>query len=322
MRHATFIGEGRIRIDEREWPTPAPGEVLLRVQACALCGSDLRPLRNGWPVTPGHEIVGVVEQPGHRLHGQRCLVYIPVWCGHCEACTRGDTQLCHNASDLMGWQRHGGYAEALAVPEQCLMPVPDDIATELAPLLLDTIGTAAHGVRLCRGLVPAGAALVLGAGPIGLGALLVLQSFGYGPIHVVDPNLHRRGFAAELGAVPKAAEEIDARYPLVLECSGKDAARQLALEAVAARGAVIQLGEADAWNVVETKAIRRKDFYYVRSFYFPLADYAANIELLRAQRERYARLVDARAGLDGLEALFAAFARGERLKPQLSMASA
>ena len=320
MRHARFLGEGRISIEEAAWPQASAGEVLLRVTACSLCGSDLRPLRNGWPVTPGHEIAGVVDQPGHRLHQARCLVYIPVWCGHCETCKAGQTQLCESATDLVGWQRAGGYAEGLAVPEQCLLPIPDDIPDHLAPLLLDTIGTAAHGVRLSRTLVPAGRALILGAGPIGLGALLVLQHFGYRPVEVFDPNAYRRRVAGELGGVALDTLEGRGRYPLVLECSGKDAARQSALELVAARGVVIQLGEADAWNVTETKAIRRKDFFYVRSFYFPVSEYAENIGLLRADRARYERLVDARVPLEGLQDLFAQFARGERLKPQLSFA--
>jgi threonine dehydrogenase-like Zn-dependent dehydrogenase len=318
MQHAIFRGQGHIDIAAGPEPSAGPGEVLLRVLACALCGSDLRPLRNGWPVTPGHEVVGRVDQPGHALHGQRCLVYIPVWCGRCPSCLGGDTHLCDHATELVGWQRHGGYADALLVPTQCLLPVPDDVPTHLAPLLLDTIGTAAHGVRLSQALVPAGRVLVLGAGPIGLGALLVLQHFGYGPIDVLDPNDFRRGVAAELGGRPVTLPDAQ-RYPLVLECSGKDAARQTALEVVAARGVVVQLGEADAWQVTETKAIRRKDFYYVRSFYFPVAEYALNIELLRADRARYERLVDARVPLDGLQDLFAQFARGERLKPQLSL---
>lgn len=319
MQHATFRGQGRITIDEAPLPQAAAGEVLLRVLACSLCGSDLRPLRNGWPVTPGHEIVGRVDQPDHALQGRRCLVYIPVWCGHCPTCRAGHTHLCDNATALMGWQRSGGYAEAVAVPQQCLLPVPDDVPDHLAPLLLDTIGTAAHGVRLSQGLVPAGRALILGAGPIGLGALLVLQHFGYGPIDVVDPNAFRRGVAAELGAQAIDAPDPAVRYPLVLECSGKDPARQAALEAVGPRGVVVQLGEADAWAVTETKAIRRKDFYYVRSFYFPISEYEANIELLRARRSAYERLVDARVPLAGLEELFAQFARGERLKPQLAL---
>ena len=133
-----------------------------------------------------------------------------------------------------------------------------------------------------------------------------------------DPNAYRRSVAGELGGIPLEKLDASARYPLVLECSGKDAARQAALEMVAARGAVIQLGESDAWHVNETKAIRRKDFYYVRSFYFPISEYEMNVELLRADRSRYERLVDARVALDGLQELFAQFARGERLKPQLS----
>lgn len=320
MQHAKFLGAGRIEIGESALPVPAPGDVLLRVTTCSLCGSDLRPFRNGWPVTPGHEIAGVVDQPGHPLHGQRSLVYIPVWCGQCRTCKAGHTQLCENATELVGWQRHGGYAEALAVPEQCLLPIPDDVPDHLAPLLLDTIGTAAHGVRLSQNLVPAGRALILGAGPIGLGALLVLQHFGYRPVEVFDPNAYRRGVAAELGGVALGNLDASARYALVLECSGRDAARQSALEMVAARGAVIQLGEADAWHVNETKAIRRKDFYYVRSFYFPLSEYAMNIDLLHADFARYAQLVDAQVPLTGLQELFGQFARGERIKPQLSFA--
>jgi L-iditol 2-dehydrogenase len=242
-----------------------------------------------------------------------------VWCGHCTLCTEGHTHLCQNATDLMGWQRAGGYAEAVVVPGQCLLPVPDDVPTHLAPLLLDTIGTAAHGVRLAQGLVKPGRALILGAGPIGLGALIVLQQFGFGPVEAFDPNHFRRGVAGELGGVPLPAVDPNARYPLVLECSGKDAARQAALEAVAARGVVIQLGEADAWQVQETKAIRRKDFFYARSFYFPLSEFEANVQLLRSARSRYERLVDARVPLDALQGLFGEFARGERLKPQLSL---
>lgn len=319
MKHATFLGQGRIRIDVSNGPEPAAGDVVLRVSACALCGSDLRPLKQGWPMTPGHEIVGVVDSPGHRLHDRRCLVYIPAFCGRCEQCRSGDTQLCETMPQLVGWQRPGGYAEALAVPEQCLIPVPDDIPTELAPLLLDTIGTAGHGVRLAKRIVEGGAALVMGAGPIGLGAIMVLRRMGFGPIHVVEPQSHRRDFAAGFGAIPVDATALPQSYPVVIEATGKDPARQAALEAVRPRGAVIQLGESDAWAITETKPIRRKDFYYIRSFYFPLTEFDANVALLRADLATYRRFVDARVPLEGLEALFAEFAAGRRIKPQLSL---
>lgn len=317
MKAARFDGEGQISVVYAPEPIVLAGEALLKVVACSLCGSDLRPWRKGWPMTPGHEIVGVVQQHGHALHGRRCLAYIPVWCGQCPECVAGHTHMCRNAKELIGWQRPGGYAEYVNVPEQCLLPVPDDIPDHLAPLLLDTIGTAGHGIRLARKIVDSGRVLLMGAGPIGLGGLLVLQHFGFERIEIFDPNPFRSGFAASLGAITLESVDPAAAYDLVLECSGKDAGRQTALEAVRAHGAVVQLGESDAWHVQETKAIRRKDFYYIRSFYFPISEYAENIEILRQAQPRFEQLVDAQVPLDGLSDLFAQFAAGDRIKPQL-----
>jgi L-iditol 2-dehydrogenase len=321
MLAARFTGERRIEIAAASDPAPRAGEVLVRTLACALCGSDLRPWRQGWPVTPGHEIVGVVDQPGHALHGRRVLVYMPVFCGTCEQCRTGREHICENATDLVGWQIPGGYAEALGVPQQCLIPVPDDVPTALAPLLLDTIGTAAHGVRLARRLVESGPALVLGAGPIGLGAVMVLQQLGFPDVTVVEPGAHRRMLAERLGAkTADAAALAGRRFALIVEASGKDAARQLAFEATGPMGACLLLGEADSWQVAENKAIRRKDFFIVRSFYFPLNEFAANADLLRTGVERYRLFVDERAPLAELPVLFERFAAGERIKPQIAFA--
>lgn len=318
MKAARFLGEGRIAIEERAAPALPAGHVRLDVLACALCGSELRVWKNGWPVTPGHELVGRVNHPGHALHGRRALAYIPVWCGRCAPCARGDTQLCENMGDLVGWQTDGGYADSTIVPEQCLLPVPDDIPTELAPLLLDTIGTPAHGIRLAKKLVSAGPVAITGAGPIGLGAVLAAQKLGFPEVHVAELRANRLEAAIRLGAAALPADA-GARFPLVLESSGADAGRQRALELTAPGGVCVFLGESDRWSIEENRALRRKDFWIARSFYFPLREYEDNLALLRADRERYASLVDARAPLAGLEALFAQFARGERLKPQYAV---
>lgn len=316
MRYARFEGQQHIRIGERTRPVPAPGEVLVRVTACCLCGSELRVWRNGWPVTPGHEIGGVVEQPGHALDGQRVVAYIPVWCGECDTCRAGDTHLCERATELVGWQRDGGYAEFVAIPEQCALAVPDDITDALAPLLLDAIGTPAHGIRLARKLVQHGPVAIIGAGPIGLGAVLAAPPLGFPDRYITDPKAHRLRAALAFGARDLDATDAPQRFPLVLETAGVNAARQRALELTAAGGVCVFLGESERWEIDEVKAIRRKDFFIARSFYFPLHEYAANIELLRANRENYMQLVDARVPLEGLHDLFAAFAAGDRLKPQ------
>lgn len=320
MKFARFVGDGGILVEEGPSPVPAAGEVKLDVLGCALCGSDLRPWRKGWPATPGHEVVAAVNQPGHRLHGKRVAVYIPIWCGECEQCKAGLTQLCESPPDvqLVGWQRPGGYAQEMTAPQQCLIPIPDDIPTELAPLLLDTIGTAGHGVRVAKRIVPSGAALVVGAGPIGLGALVVLQELGFGPIYISEPAEHRRSFAEELGAIAVTPGEVARRYPLVIESSGKDQGRQFALESVAPMGAVVQLGEADRWDVAETRRLRLKDFFYVRTFYFPISEFDDNVRILRNRMDTFRKFVDERTSLEGLQTLFDAFSKGQRIKPQLT----
>ncbi len=322
MKTAVFPGERRITLAEADMPVPAPGEVLLRVRRTALCGSDTKPWIKGAKVTPGHEIFGVVQQPGHRLHGQRSLVYIPVFCGHCSACDQGDTHACQTVSLLMGWDKPGGYAEYLAVPEQCLLPVPDDIEDDLAPLLLDTIGTTAHAIRFVMPLAPPtapGPVLVTGAGPVGLGGLIALQNLGYTDIHVSDLKEERLQLAESFGATRHPVGDASKKFRLIVECSGAHAARSLGMEILSPRGVLVLVGENDnPWPVQENKAIRRKDFYMVRSFYFPVADFAANVELLRKEKARYRRLVDARFGLAELPEMFARFAAGDLVKPMLA----
>lgn len=315
MKFAKFHGNGHLTIERGDRPRPSAGELLVRVKACALCGSEMKQWNNGWPVTPGHEIFGVVDNPGHRRDGERVVVYIPVFCGACAACKRGRTHLCPSRT-LIGWQRAGGYADYLPVPEQCLLPVPDDIDDKLAPLLLDAIGTTAHAARLALRVLDGGRALVIGAGPIGLGAILVLRALGFGPIDVIDPVAYRATFAATIDArVIDAQSASRDAYRIVVEASGKDSGRQLALEAVDAEGAILQIGESEGWSITETRSIRLKDFFLIRSFYFPVGDYASNVEILRTSRADFARLVDATAPLEGLADLFGDFAQGRRLKP-------
>ena len=322
MQTAFFHGERRVSLIEAPMPVPETGEVLLRVRRTALCGSDAKPWVRGQKVTPGHEIFGVVEQPGHRLHGQRSLVYIPVFCGRCSSCAIGDTHMCQDVSVLMGWDKPGDYAEYLSVPEQCLLPVPDDIEDELAPLLLDTIGTTAHAVRFVMRLSPPddpGPVLVIGAGPVGLGGIFALHNLGYRDVYVSDLKEERLALAESFGAIRHPVGDASRKFRLILECSGAHAARSLGMEIVAPRGTLVLVGENDhPWPVQENKAIRRKDFHMVRTFYFPVGDFAANVEWLRRDKDKYRRLVDAHFGLAALPEMFARFAAGDLVKPMLA----
>jgi len=319
MRAVQFAGDRQVAIVDRPWPVPAGRELLLRVRRTALCGSDGKLWQRGATQVPGHEIFGHIDQPGHARHGQRCVVYIPVHCGACAPCLAGQTHTCERESTLIGWNRDGGYAEAVAVPETCLLPVPDDIPDDLAPLLLDTIGTAAHALRLVRPLLhdlPGLRVLITGAGPVGMGGLIALQDMGARQVFVADPRPQRVALAVALGATPHPVGDLSQRFDLVLETSGNLAARDQGLTVVAPQGVMLWVGENDApWTVHETKPVRRKDFFLVRSFYFPKGDHAENIALLRRHRARYAQLVDKVFAIDEMPTAFAAFMGGEHMKP-------
>lgn len=321
MRHAIFRGGEETVIGTGPVPEPAAGEVLLKVRRTALCGSDNRLWRNGASQIPGHEIFGTVDMPGHPRHGERVCVYIPVYCGHCHSCRAGYTQSCETQSVLIGWNRDGGFAEYVAVPEQCLLPVPDFIEDRLAPLLLDTIGTSAHAVRTVAALQPperTPRVLVAGAGPVGIGVLIALIDAGYGNVEVHDPNLTRLALAKTLGAADYC-DEAGRRYGLIFECSGAHASRNMAITRIAPGGAVALIGENSApWTIEEGPVFRRKDFHLVRTFYFPIGEHADNVELLRRRHADYSRIVDAEIGIDALPRAYRQFATGELLKPLLT----
>src|SRR5262249_3247421 len=107
------------------------------------------------------------------------------------------------------------------------------------------------------------------------------------------------------------------RFGLIVECSGAHAARNLGIEVVLPRGALVLIGEnAAPWTIEEGKVFRRKDFYMIRTFYFPIGDFSPNIDLLRRYKEEYRVLVDGEFGLPGN---FARFAGGELIKPVLAL---
>jgi threonine dehydrogenase-like Zn-dependent dehydrogenase len=318
---AVFAGGGRIDFERTELGLVAPGEVRLRVEVCSLCGSDKRLLAAGSAVVPGHEIGGVVVATGdgaELLTGTRAIVYIPVFCGDCVRCTVGLTNQCLALRELIGWQRDGGFAEHVDVPARCVLPVPDDIGLEVAVLGLDTVGTAAHALRLSA-RTRAGdldRVLVLGAGPLGLGVVAVAAQLGVGEVHAYDPHPGRLAAAAQLGATTAGDLAGENLYDLVLEVSGAAPARETAQRVVTPGGTVVVLGESnEPYTMPATPRWRRTDCFTVRSFYFPVSEVDANWPLLRAVGATLRDTITQPLTLAELPEAFARFVAGDQVKP-------
>lgn len=318
---ARFPGDGRVRFEKTTLGPVPDGEVRLRVDVCALCGSDKRLLATGSSVVPGHEIGGTVVESAPDVAvpvGTRGIVYIPVYCGTCRRCLAGCTNQCLNLRDLIGWQRDGGFAEHVDVPARCLLAVPDDIPLTTAVLGLDTVGTAAHALRLWQRVQPDGVerALVIGAGPLGLGVMSVADAFGVGAVDAFDPHEGRLATAVELGATPAGNLGSESQYDLVVEVSGAAAARETAQRVVAPGGTVIVLGESnEPYTMPATVRWRRTDCFTVRSFYFPVDEVEANWGLLRRSGEMLRDRLTVPLKLADLPDAFARFVAGDYFKP-------
>ncbi len=325
MRSAKFLGQDKITIEETPVPKPGPGEVLIKTSYCGICGSDKRLFHNGAKVTPGHELTGVVVENGAGADvpiGTRGAVYIHKFCGACKFCRVGETNRCLTGNGLVGWQTPGGYAEYLLAPAQSIIPLPDDIGDDEGVLLLDTIGTAAYGIRKCvdaaNSRARADDAVVIGCGPLGLGSLLVLIGLGWKNVYVFDPAESRLQTALAFGG--KRVDPNDAanasRFSIVVEASGSQPGRLAAINLVEAGGAVLFLGESDLPTTVqETPKLRRKDCNYMRTFYFPISQARDNMALLRACRARYRQMIADVVPLEEIEHAFVDFIAGKTLKP-------
>lgn len=316
---AHFLGDGIIEFRDSPMP-PLPDEwVRLKVEVCALCGSDKRLLASGASVVPGHEIVGRVADPGNtgiRI-GARAAVYIPVACQTCEACLDERQNSCYNLESLVGWQLDGGFSTYVDTPKTTLLPVPDDIPPEIAVLALDTFGTAAHALRMgLRTQQSVDSLLVIGCGPLGLGLITVAQAMGLENISAADPDSRRLGLALKLGATEFNDFETINKYQVVAEVSGSDSGRALAQNLVKPGGAILAIGESNApYEMPATPRWRRTDCFTIRSFYFPTSDAALNWDLLRATGHHLRDLIMEPTEFKDLATTFERFVEGELVKP-------
>ena len=261
MKAWTLKGPGELEFVEKPVPAPGRAEVLVRIDAVAICATDLEIIHHGPPAmirggppfnqgfTPGHEYMGTIASLGpgvdeHRV-GDRVAVEIHAGCGQCKRCRQGMYTSCHNYGKnygevdkghrANGFTTDGGFAEFAVNSVNTLVPVPDRMSDEEATLIV-TAGTAAYGLTELGGLVSGESVVVTGPGPIGLMGVAVAKALGAHPVILTGTRDNRLGMGKELGAdhvinvrsedpverVKDLTGGIGADY--VLECSGADAA--------------------------------------------------------------------------------------------------
>jgi len=250
-----FLGQSRISVDEVPTPQPRGRGVVVRVRSAAICGTDRENLEGpGQATIPGHENAGevvAVDKPTRVKVGDRVAINCHVTCGGCPHCLRGDLYFCPDL-ECIGFERDGGFAEFLLVPEACCTPIPDDISFEAGSLLVDMLGTPFRGVKRAR-LTPGDRVAIWGAGPIGLGALMVASRFG-ARVASLDLSDYRLAMAQDLGAdlvLNPTRDDVQEGLldwtqgrglDVAFDCVGSEAAAQQGLAAVRERGTLVVVG--------------------------------------------------------------------------------
>lgn len=316
-----FHGNGVITFEAKSIPEPGPGELVIRVLANAICGTDRNLYLAGSAVTPGHEASGEVYAAGSNTTtpvGTRGVIYFIAFCGACRSCKIGATNQCLSRVADIGFDRDGGYGSFELVPESSFFPVPDAIEIGAATLLLDVLGTSGHA--LSRALLirqDIESVLITGAGPVGLGLLLTCRArLGtHVPVYISDVSPWRRDLAASLGGLPidpnSARGLLEAGHPdAVFEASGKESARKAGFDQLSNRGVLVCVGHGEGLTVDIVQDLLYPERAILGSEYFRFDEFPAALDLLTAHHDEMTRLITHRFDVSDIREAFETFIAG------------
>ncbi|MGW1680678.1 zinc-dependent alcohol dehydrogenase family protein [Saccharopolyspora sp. NPDC002376] len=254
MRAAIIDQPGSIRVGEVPDPKPGDGQLVIKVGACGICGTDLH-IADGhfpptpYPIVPGHEFAGEVVElgadvPGGWKIGDRVAVDPSLFCGYCTPCRSGHGNLCANWN-ATGDTVDGAFAEYVAIPASTAYRMPDSMTWQQGALV-EPVSCAVHGVRQI-GVEAGERFLVVGAGTMGLLMQQLLQRGG-AQVSVVDRNAARLARATKLGAVAVSTDvaELDQRFDAAVDCTGAAPAIEAAFDSLRRGGRLLVFGVAPA----------------------------------------------------------------------------
>ena len=314
-------------------PVPGPSEVLIRIVACGICGSDVHGYdgssgRRIPPLVMGHEASGTVAEVGEGVHqfavGDRVTFDSTVYCGECEYCRIGEVNLCDNRQ-VVGvscgdYRRHGAFAEYVVVPERIVYRLPNQLGFAEAAML-EAVSVALHAVREA-GLRGGEIALVIGSGMIGLLTLQAARAAGCSRVYIADIDPSRLALAREMGAddaIHASCAELVAQVQrltggkgvdVVFEAVGRNQTVAGAIDSVRKGGTVVLIGNITPEVTLPLQKVVSRQIR-LQGTAASSGEYPEAIELMRTGAIRVGPLITAVAPLEDGPRWFERLHRGE-----------
>jgi 2-desacetyl-2-hydroxyethyl bacteriochlorophyllide A dehydrogenase len=320
VKAAVLAEVGRLGLEERPEPQlDASDDVLLEVEACGICGTDLHILEDppGHPanvgVVLGHEFVARVVDAGDEAafaYGERVVVSPNLWCGDCAWCRRGLYNQCENGTTY-GVFIDGGLAPRVVVKSRACYPIADELPAHIAALA-EPLSTVVHGARQAR-VFPGERAIVIGAGPIGAFFCALLNAAG-ATVTVVEPTPVRAELARAVGAVEVVAPDEAAGLEAEVVVDAVGSQLGAALDLAANGGRVLLFGMNTTARTEVSQARITRDELTVLGSYVGVHVFPDAIRLLEQRRIDFSPIVTHRISVDELPGAIEELRAGRALK--------
>ena len=314
MKAAVLKDAGELVIEDVPEPQIADDEVLVKVAACGICGSDLHLYKHG-SLSPnlriGHETAGTVAEIGKKVKGfgagDRVAVLGRVPCGECHWCVRGRHHVCPTRLDV-----RGGFSEYVAVKPQMLAPLPEEISFRQAAVA-EPMAVSLHGIRLAQ-ITPSDGVVVTGAGPIGLFATALLRDIGVRGLVVSEPSEKRREIASIWAdrvvdpiaedSADAAREALDPGPDALVECSGQAAVLEEAFGMIGFAGRILLLGACLESINLNPASMLVKETAFQGSYGCDMVEFSHCIELIASGKVDVDPIISGAVSLDELPNAF------------------
>ena len=328
MPAAVLRRPGQVVVEQRPVPLPRPGEVLVEVDHCGICGSDVHMLLDGWGeqgLVAGHEFTGTIAALGDGVTGwelgETVVGGTSPRCGDCRRCLEGKPSQCENRQGPIVDGHDGAFARYVLVRAASCSACRPDSPRQAA--LAEPLAVALHGITR-SGAAPGDTVMVIGAGPIGALSIAALVARGIGPVIAVEPGARRKQLARDLGAdevldptdletfPPWEPERItDRATDVVLECSGKKAAMEAGFHQLGRGGTLVLVGAGIEHPAFDPNRFVLNELHVVGSFVYDLDGFERALELLGSDRFPTDLLIEAEdVPLDRLSEALSGLAEG------------